>query len=162
MSSAEDSLVTYEMRGDVAIIGLNRPEKRNAISDRFVEAIGAAVLRATAEAVCGGVEHLTPAPDGAAAALKPWIKALRPRQWAKNALIFAPLLAAHQVDGLGACIAAFIAFSLLASSVYLVNDMLDLKADRAHPRKRERPFAAAAIPIGVGAAAAPGGSFWCN
>ncbi len=52
-SSAEDSLVTYELRGDVAILGLNRPEKRNAISDRFVEAIGAAVLRATAEAKAG-------------------------------------------------------------------------------------------------------------
>ena len=114
-----------------------------------------AALIATVDAAAGHAEHILPAPRGAAK-WKPWIKEIRPRQWAKNALIFAPLLAAHQLDGLGACIAAFIAFSLLASSVYLVNDMLDLKADRAHPRKRERPFAAAAIPILGGAIAAPG------
>ncbi|WP_428928057.1 crotonase/enoyl-CoA hydratase family protein [Marinibacterium sp. SX1] len=48
-----DALVRYELRGDVALIGLNRPDKRNAISDRFVEAIGAAVLRAGTEARAG-------------------------------------------------------------------------------------------------------------
>lgn len=51
--TASDSLVTYEQRGDVALIGLNRPDKRNAISDRFVEAISVAVERAGAEARAG-------------------------------------------------------------------------------------------------------------
>lgn len=51
--SATDDLVTYEMRGDVALLGLNRPDKRNAISDRFVEAIHDAVLRASPEAKAG-------------------------------------------------------------------------------------------------------------
>jgi len=51
--SGTDELVTYELRGDVALLGLNRPEKRNAISDRFVEAIHAAVLRASEEAKAG-------------------------------------------------------------------------------------------------------------
>ena len=51
--SGTDDLVTYEMRGDVALLGLNRPEKRNAISDRFVEAIHDAVTRASSEAKAG-------------------------------------------------------------------------------------------------------------
>lgn len=51
--SGTDGLVTYELRGDVALLGLNRPEKRNAISDRFVEAIHTAVLRASEEAKAG-------------------------------------------------------------------------------------------------------------
>ncbi|MGG7566938.1 UbiA family prenyltransferase [Rhodovulum sp. DZ06] len=115
----------------------------------------APAARKAAEALAPGAGHIAPRPGGAAA-LKPWIKALRPRQWAKNALIFAPLLAAHQAAGFGAALAAFVAFSLLASSVYLVNDMLDLKADRAHPRKRARPFAAGDVPIGPGAGVAAG------
>ena len=48
--SAEPSLVTYERRGDVAVIGLNRPDKRNAVSDRVVEALAEAVIRASDEA----------------------------------------------------------------------------------------------------------------
>ena len=70
----------------------------------------------------------------------------------KNALIFLPMLAAHQINGasLFASLLAFIAFSLVASSVYVLNDLLDLDADRAHPRKRLRPFAAGSIPIASG------------
>jgi 4-hydroxybenzoate polyprenyltransferase len=73
------------------------------------------------------------------------MKALRPHQWAKNMLLFIPLAAAHQVGDLdmflNACL-AFVAFGLCASSVYLLNDMLDLEADRQHLRKKHRPFAA--------------------
>ena len=77
-------------------------------------------------------------------------KALRLHQWSKNVLIFVPLLASHRIfewplwrDGL----IAFIAFGACASSVYLLNDLLDLQDDRQHPSKRMRPLATGALPI---------------
>jgi 4-hydroxybenzoate polyprenyltransferase/phosphoserine phosphatase len=76
--------------------------------------------------------------------LKAWLKAIRLHQWAKNVLIFLPLLLAHAwAPGLVAGAAlAFLSFGLCASATYIVNDLLDLEADRQHPRKRLRPFAA--------------------
>lgn len=85
-----------------------------------------------------------------AAGLMEWLKALRVHQWVKNLLIFLPLLLAHQITRLpllNEALIAFLAFSLCASSVYLLNDLLDLEADRQHPRKRERPFASGRIDL---------------
>jgi 4-hydroxybenzoate polyprenyltransferase/phosphoserine phosphatase len=74
---------------------------------------------------------------------KAWLKAIRLHQWAKNVLIFVPLLLAHAwAPGvLLGTILAFFSFGLCASATYIVNDLLDLEADRQHPRKRLRPFA---------------------
>lgn len=71
------------------------------------------------------------------------LRAMRPHQWLKNLLIFVPILAAHRLapDALIPAAWAFAAFCLIASGTYLLNDLLDLEADRAHPRKRNRPFA---------------------
>src|SRR5205823_5500300 len=66
--------------------------------------------------------------------------------------------AAHQVtdiDGWLTLMLAFIAFSLCASTVYIANDLLDLASDRAHPRKRRRPFASGAVPAWQGIVLAP-------
>lgn len=84
--------------------------------------------------------------------LASYFKAIRPHQWMKNILVFLPMLAAHQIQGASFFLSllAFISFSLVASSVYVLNDLLDLDADRAHPRKRRRPFAAGSIPIASG------------
>jgi 4-hydroxybenzoate polyprenyltransferase/phosphoserine phosphatase len=81
--------------------------------------------------------------DERASPLRSWLKAIRLHQWAKNVLIFVPLLLAHAwAPGLIAAAAlAFLSFSLCASATYIVNDLLDLEADRQHPRKRLRPFA---------------------
>ena len=82
-----------------------------------------------------------------------YIEALRPHQWAKNVLVFLPLLAAHEVTNLplvGRAVLAFVALSLCASSTYVVNDIIDLDSDRTHPRKRERPFASGRIPVSHG------------
>lgn len=90
--------------------------------------------------------------------LKVWFRALRLHQWLKNILIFIPLLAAHQLLEprlLLQAILAYFAFGLCASSVYLLNDLLDLSADRRHPRKRLRPFAAGILPGLSGALAIP-------
>lgn len=76
-----------------------------------------------------------------------YLKAMRPHQWLKNVLVFLPMLAAHQLNLATAlqAILAFVAFSLVASATYILNDLLDLAADRAHPRKCQRPFASGRI-----------------
>jgi len=75
--------------------------------------------------------------------LQSLLKALRLHQWAKNLLIFVPLLCSHALSAgkLLTALAAFCCFSLTASSAYIVNDLVDIEADRRHPRKRLRPFA---------------------
>lgn len=107
-----------------------------------------AALRREAERVSESVEHLVTETRS----VKPYIKALRPHQWLKNVLVFLPMLAAHQIDGETFLLSlmAFVCFSLVASSVYVLNDLLDLAADRAHPRKKMRPFASGSIPIAHG------------
>lgn len=84
--------------------------------------------------------------------LRDLLRALRPHQWVKNVLLFLPLIAAHRFDLAGFLVVLFaaIAFSLAASTIYVVNDLLDLEADRLHPTKKNRPFASGAVPISVG------------
>ena len=74
---------------------------------------------------------------------KSWPKAIRLHQWAKNTLIFVPMLLAHAwaTGRVVGTFLAFLSFGLCASATYIVNDLLDLEADRQHPRKRRRPFA---------------------
>lgn len=82
--------------------------------------------------------------------IKAYIKALRCHQWIKNILIFVALVTSHiAIDSavITQLLMAFFAYSLCASAVYLLNDMLDLEDDRKHPRKCNRPFAAATIPL---------------
>jgi 4-hydroxybenzoate polyprenyltransferase/phosphoserine phosphatase len=78
---------------------------------------------------------------------KDLLKALRPHQWSKNVLIFLPMVLAHLIEPLRVlyCAIAFVAFSACASAVYLVNDLLDLDADRRHPTKSRRPIAAGRV-----------------
>lgn len=75
--------------------------------------------------------------------LKAWLKALRIHQWAKNTLLFLPLLLAHALKPalIVGSLLAFLSFGLCASATYIVNDLLDIEVDRQHPRKRRRPFA---------------------
>ncbi len=76
------------------------------------------------------------------------LQALRPHQWAKNLLVFLPLVGAHRLGDRAAlrdALLAFLAFDLVASAAYVVNDLRDLDADRAHPEKRLRPFASGAL-----------------
>lgn len=113
-----------------------------------------AALRREAERACDTAEHLVTK----AHSVTPYIQALRPHQWLKNVLVFLPMLAAHQLDGpiFLLSLLAFVCFSAVASSVYVLNDLLDLAADRAHPRKKNRPFASGSIPIAHGAWMAAG------
>ena len=82
------------------------------------------------------------------------VRALRPHQWVKNVLLLLPMLAAHDftLETLTLVVLGMVAFSFAASSIYIINDLLDLEADRLHPTKRHRPFASGAVPISVGMA----------
>ncbi|NBD29959.1 MAG: UbiA family prenyltransferase [Alphaproteobacteria bacterium] len=83
------------------------------------------------------------------------VKALRPHQWVKNVLLFLPMIAAHAFyfdTFLRVCL-GIVAFSAAASTIYIVNDLLDIESDRQHATKKKRPFAAGTVPIPVGMAA---------
>lgn len=116
------------------------------------EAKGGAVVSASqqlvkaAEKAAGSVRQIMPE----SASIRTWIRAIRVHQWVKNILVFVPLILAHKIfvpEVLFAAVRAFFAFSLCASVVYIINDILDLDADRSHPRKRLRPIASGAISI---------------
>lgn len=86
------------------------------------------------------------------------LRELRVYQWVKNLLIFVPLITSHQLGRLDLvykAVLAFAAFSLLASSVYIVNDVADLESDRRHARKRLRPFASGNLSLKFAFALAP-------
>jgi 4-hydroxybenzoate polyprenyltransferase/phosphoserine phosphatase len=100
------------------------------------------------------IEHTIKRP----ARLKDWVKEARLHQWAKNALVFVPLmLGGHMLD-LAAWTSAgiaFLALGILASSTYLLNDLWDIADDRRHWSKRNRPLAAGRISIAHAVAAMP-------
>ncbi len=80
------------------------------------------------------------------------LKAMRPHQWVKNVLLILPMIAAHRFDlaTLVPILLGILSFSAAASSIYIVNDLLDLEADRLHQTKCRRPFASGAVPISAG------------
>jgi 4-hydroxybenzoate polyprenyltransferase len=157
----------HEVIGSDGIRNLSSDAKRAALVERFGERgfdyVGneradEAVWRAARSAIVAGsarqvlrarriadVDRVFPT-----APMRPmaWVKAMRLHQWVKNMLIFLPALLAHRIfvpAVLLQSVAAFVAFGLCASSVYLVNDLLDLGADRRHPRKCRRPFASGVL-----------------
>ena len=103
-------------------------------------------IRKTARESCKNISFI----DNHRGGLKSWIKAIRVHQWLKNGLIFIPALAAHEVGNFNTMLSAliaFVSFCLCASSVYILNDILDLSSDRIHKTKHRRPFAAGDVSI---------------
>ena len=103
-------------------------------------------------------------------ALPAWLRAMRPKQWVKNILVFAAPVAAGALFDTRVLVNslwAFVAFSLISASIYLINDVRDVDADRLHPKKRFRPIAAGELGKGpatalaaVTMAASLGIGFW--
>ncbi|WP_341836084.1 decaprenyl-phosphate phosphoribosyltransferase [Chitinophaga pollutisoli] len=84
-----------------------------------------------------------------------YLKLLRPKHWAKNLFLFIPLFFAgeiFQMEKLKILGLAFVCFSLVASSIYVINDYMDIEADRAHPKKKSRPLASGAVSPSAGLA----------
>lgn len=130
-------------RADVAVWSSARKAIMVNPSRAMLSGVGARVERIFEDPKRGFAEHLKP---------------LRPQQWLKNVLVFVPLLAAHRFDEIGLIgklVLAFFSFGCFASSGYLVNDLLDLPADRHHPVKRWRPFAAGDLPLSYALAMIP-------
>jgi 4-hydroxybenzoate polyprenyltransferase len=87
------------------------------------------------------------------------VRALRVHQWVKNLLVFVPVVLDHKLfhaETMGKATTAFLAFCCAASSAYILNDILDLEADRRHPTKRYRPFAAGTLSPALGVVLVPG------
>ena len=85
------------------------------------------------------------------------IQAMRPKQWAKNVFLFAALVFDRKLTNLPAALitlAGFAVFCLLASAIYLLNDLTDIEADRQHPTKRHRPIPSGRLPVPLAYAAA--------
>ncbi|MDZ4694069.1 MAG: decaprenyl-phosphate phosphoribosyltransferase [Deltaproteobacteria bacterium] len=100
-------------------------------------------------------------PPAAVVRLSPWavLRTARPHQWIKNLFVAAPLVFAQRVGDEGAlwrCIAAVACFCILSSSVYFLNDIVDVEKDRAHPTKRRRPIASGALPMATARALVAG------
>ncbi len=113
----------------------------------LVDASGTAARRARAQGEKAAVLSRRPA------RLRALIKAIRPHQWAKNALVLVPVLVAPGLPSLRHILlgaVAALAFSLCASAGYVLNDLMDVDADRAHRSKRRRPFASGALPVVYG------------
>lgn len=135
----------FDYVGDAEV---DRPVWRRA--RRAIMVLPSAKLARRVGAECPDAMALGHRP-GAMTRLRVIAKAMRVHQWAKNVLIFVPVLAAHQATApteLRAAV-AFAAFSLCASSVYLLNDLVDLPHDRLHPSKRRRPFASGMLPLSL-------------
>ena len=165
-----------EAHGSADGINLKGPSKARFLQDRFAGGytyIGDATadipvwqhaahavtvnpskaFRARVDALGKDTEHLR----AGSPKVRDYLRVLRPHQWLKNLLVFAPMLAGHQLTPAVflQSLLAFVAFSLVASSTYVVNDLLDLAADRAHPRKCKRPFASGAVKVSHGTWMAP-------
>ncbi len=84
-----------------------------------------------------------------------YIKLLRPKHWAKNLFMYIPLFFAGEIWNIDKIVIAglgFVCFSMIASSIYIINDYRDIEADRAHPTKSRRPLASGAVPAKTGLA----------
>lgn len=129
----------------------------DSVADRPVWQAARHSLRAgrgTAVAGPGGGVSYRDFPNGGSS-WRAMLRLCRPHQWLKNLLVFVPLLAAHALQDesvLARALCCFVSFSLAASATYIVNDLLDIDADRAHPRKRFRPLAAGAVSVPAGLA----------
>ena len=107
--------------------------------------VGSPARAAQAEALTTVKATFTDSP----ASLRTWISALRGHHWAKNLLLFLPLALSHNlaIEPVARTIAGFVLYGFCASGLYILNDLLDLHSDRAHPWKKERPFASGQLSI---------------
>lgn len=118
-------------------------------ADRAITANASTAVRRKA----GAFDNIAAEVHDRRAFLPTVLRAMRPHQWVKNLLVFVPLLASRSVTdwpGLIGAFYIFAAFCAAASGIYLFNDLMDLRADRLHPRKRDRPFASGALSLSFG------------
>lgn len=128
---------------------VDKPIWKAAASNIFVNAPEAAIKDATKDGKADKIFVTRELSEG-----KAFVKEMRLHQWTKNILILVPLLTSHgymNTDMLITVFIAFVCFSLCASGIYFLNDLLDLDADRQHKTKNSRPLASGnlSIPLGI-------------
>jgi 4-hydroxybenzoate polyprenyltransferase len=130
----------------------------NQLSDLPVwEAARSGVLVNASQAMRAAVAKAVPLEaelSDRSSTLRAAVKAMRPHQWVKNVLLFVPIVTAHAIGDISSWISGlelFVVFCATASAIYIVNDLVDLSADRQHPRKRERPMASGRLALTAGA-----------
>jgi 4-hydroxybenzoate polyprenyltransferase/phosphoserine phosphatase len=123
---------------------------------------GAAIIVGGSKTLAAQVATSTPVVrrfDAASShAVRALLRAMRPHQWVKNLLLFVPVITAHQLTNMtamDAALRAFAAMCVASAAIYIINDLLDLEADRAHATKRSRPFASGQLPIVYGVLLVP-------
>ncbi len=142
-NAKRDALVSRYGEGGFDYVGNDWPDLpvwQSAAKVHIVSTSSRLIERARAQGKVGVTMG-----DGKALPAAALFKAMRPHQWMKNLLVFIPLMAAHRysdVTSVLQALLAFVVFGLTASSVYLLNDLVDVTDDRHHPRKQHRPFAA--------------------
>ncbi|MGB3627081.1 MAG: UbiA family prenyltransferase, partial [Henriciella sp.] len=145
-------------RGNYTYMGDSPSDVKVWTSAKKAVTVGATQkVRSLAESAAPQAEHISLASGRTMSRPRALLNTIRPHQWSKNILVFVPLLSAQEfsLPIILNAVLAFICFSLTASSVYVLNDLLDLDADRAHPRKKNRPFASGALKIESGMWMAP-------
>lgn len=155
-SAKAQALVSRFGEGGFDYVGNDWPDLQvwaKAHTAHVVDAPASLLSRAQAQGPVGQVFD-----SAMPSKLMAMLKAMRLHQWMKNMLVFVPLMAAHQYADVQRdvlALMAFVIFSLTASSVYLLNDMVDVQDDRHHKRKRHRPFASGALSLIMGWVAWP-------
>jgi 4-hydroxybenzoate polyprenyltransferase len=150
-----DKLDSLFGKGGYDYVGNSRDDLTVWANCRRAVVVNASPAVAAAAATVSEVEESFPATVSPRRAI---FTAMRPHQWSKNLLVFVSIMIAQrysEVDLLVATILAFVAFCLCSSSVYLINDLLDLPADRKHSEKRHRPFASGQVSLLQGLLAIP-------
>jgi 4-hydroxybenzoate polyprenyltransferase len=136
-----------KLKAIIEMVGHEFTYAGNSAADMPIwRASSSAILVATSNSITArarkivSIEKIFSAPS---ASIKKWMQAIRIHQWLKNTLIFIPFFTAFafSLENFSNLLISFVAFSLIASSSYIVNDILDLENDRSHPRKRMRLFA---------------------
>jgi hypothetical protein len=166
------------VRGSIGDINLKGRAKARAIAETFPDGFvyagdsaadlevwrhsDATVLAGASPSVAARARRLGKPVEAAFAesggGLRMWLKALRLHQWSKNVLLFAPLFLSGlfvNPEAIARTLMAFVLLGITASGTYILNDLSDLTADRAHRTKKTRPFASGALPIGAGLMVAP-------
>ena len=149
LTGSEKLAAIREEIGDVDFAYLGNSRVDAPIWAAAREALGVGMSPSAAR-VLAGHSHPTVLESDAPSSASAWLGALRPRQWAKNVLVFAPLVLAHDLadsQKLASVVLCFALFCAVASAGYLLNDLLDLQSDRLHPAKRARPIASGELSI---------------
>jgi len=154
-SRKRDELVERFGRGGYDYVGNSRDDLEVWASARRAVVVNASPAVAAQAQPLEAVEATFPMSHN------PWtelLRGMRPHQWSKNMLIFVSIFVAQTYTDAGllaSTVLAFISFCLCSSSVYLINDLLDLESDRGHSEKHNRPFASGRAPVILGVLAIP-------